>query len=320
MNSKRILVVFIVYFASNFSHGLKDKKFFRNDYTYLEATESFYKISPLPKTFSDAKKACSLEGASLWYPENQEEADAVISYWNSTQPTWWSVTLGMSDLLVKGLFETIDGKRVADVYHNWSIGEPNNYLGIEDCVILFVNGKMIDVPCDKMNPYICKKTLETLEWNQHCNMPDLDYTYNEKSGNCYKLHSVPLNWTDAYNVCSSEQSYLSVVNNWLELEDLVKLTETGPKTWDAGSYIRGMYHLGFHNRFNEGWQTVKGTALNGSVALWGHQLSGGINDQCGSMFYTGRLTQLDCGMKCFFICEHDVDQSSRAQENEENYQ
>ena len=93
-----------------FTDGQKDKKFFRNDYHYLETTDSFFKISPLPKTFAEAKRACSLEGAILWHPKNQDEADAVISYWNSTQPTWWQLNVGLSDLLVRGRFETIDGK------------------------------------------------------------------------------------------------------------------------------------------------------------------------------------------------------------------
>ncbi|KAJ8732503.1 hypothetical protein PYW07_015102 [Mythimna separata] len=250
----KILVVFIVHFAVNLAHGQKDVKFFRKDYVYLDATKSFYKINSLPKNFFDAKRACALEGASLWYPENQEEADAVISYWNSTQHTWWSVTLGMSDLLVKGLFETIDGKPVADVYHNWSTGEPND-SGTEDCVVIMSSGKMNDVSCNRKFPYFCKKTLQSLEWNKPCNMPDLDYHLNEKSGNCYK--------------------------------------------------------------FNEGWQTVQGTPVNGSIALWGSRLNEGSHDQCGAMFYTGRLTQVDCGLKCSFICEHEV---SSETENEENFQ
>ena len=90
----------------------------------------------------------------------------------------------------------------------------------------------------------------------------LEYAYNAKSGSCYKLHATPLNWTDAYNVCSAEQSYLAVLNNWMEVDELVKLTETGPKDWIAGSYLRGMYHVGFHNRFNDGWSTVKGTVTS----------------------------------------------------------
>ncbi|KAJ8732163.1 hypothetical protein PYW08_014893 [Mythimna loreyi] len=279
MYCNRILFVFILYFALNLSHGQKDIKFFRNDYIYLEATESFYKINSLNKNFFDAKRACSLEGASLWYPENKEEAEAVISYWNSTQPTWWSVTLGMSDLIVKGLFETIDGKPVSDVYHNWNLGEPNNSGNIEDCVVIFSTGKMNDISCNTMNPFICKKTLQSLEWDQQCNMPDLDYKYNEKTGKCYKIHPVPLNWTEAYNVCSSEQSHLPVANDWVVINTLVKLFETAPKEWNAGSYLRGIYHLGIHNRFNDGWQTVKGTPFNNSLALWGTRLNDGSYDQ-----------------------------------------
>lgn len=54
---------------------------------------------------------CALEGASLFYPENDDEAHAVLSFWNATQPYRW-VYVGISDLIVKGVFETIDGKHI----------------------------------------------------------------------------------------------------------------------------------------------------------------------------------------------------------------
>lgn len=52
---------------------------------------------------------CALEGASLFYPEDDNEAQAVLAFWNVTQPFSW-VFIGISDLIAKGVFETIDGK------------------------------------------------------------------------------------------------------------------------------------------------------------------------------------------------------------------
>lgn len=34
------------------------------------------------------------------------------------------------------------------------------------------------------------------------------------------------------------------------------------------------------------------------------------HEQCGSMFYNGRLNSINCDTKSFFICEHDVDNST----------
>ena len=59
-------------------------------------------------TWADAKRMCALEGASLFYPDNSKEATALISFWTARYDTP-QIFLGLSDILVEGLFETIDG-------------------------------------------------------------------------------------------------------------------------------------------------------------------------------------------------------------------
>lgn len=89
--------------------GQRDLLFFRKDYAYLVGPESFYKIHTIHRTWAEAKKMCAMEGATMFYPENEAEANAVIEFWNKTQPFSW-VNIGVSDSLAKGVFETIDGK------------------------------------------------------------------------------------------------------------------------------------------------------------------------------------------------------------------
>ncbi|KAJ8722624.1 hypothetical protein PYW07_003804 [Mythimna separata] len=147
----------------------------------------------------------------------------------------------------------------------------------------------------------------SLEWNYQCNLPNLDYSYNKDNGKCYKLHTSPLSWTEAYAACKLEQSYLAVISNSQETDYLVKLTDSTPKPRIKGEYQRGIYHLGFHNRFNEGWQTVKGKRLNVDQEAWfdNYQPDGDNHGECGSMFFNGRFINTACEMKAFFICEHD---------------
>lgn len=57
----------------------------------------------------DAKQVCELEAATFFYPENDDEARAVLSFWNKTKPIIKSVWIGISDLLVEGVFQTVDG-------------------------------------------------------------------------------------------------------------------------------------------------------------------------------------------------------------------
>lgn len=52
---------------------------------------------------------CEMEGATLFYPDDDDEANSVISFWNETQPFSW-VFVGISSPNVKRVFETVDGK------------------------------------------------------------------------------------------------------------------------------------------------------------------------------------------------------------------
>nr|QWY13098.1 IML1 [Mythimna separata] len=309
MFSKTLFFLLIVNFVSD-TYGQKDKKFFRKDYTYKEAFQSFYKFHTIPQTWTDAKRVCALEGATFWHPENDNEANALLSFWNKTKPKIEWIYVGISDLLVEGAFETVDGKSISEVYNNWQPGQPDNYGEGQDCVYMYLKegpGYLDDYACDKKYSFICKKTLQSLEWNYQCNLPNLDYSYNKDNGKCYKLHTSPLSWTEAYAACKLEQSYLAVISNSQETDYLVKLTDSTPKPRIKGEYQRGIYHLGFHNRFNEGWQTVKGKRLNVDQEAWfdNYQPDGDNHGECGSMFFNGRFINTACEMKAFFICEHD---------------
>lgn len=88
-----------------------------------------------------------------------------------------------------------------------------------------------------------------------------DYTFNNKNGKCYKLHTTPLSWNEAKVVCRLEQSTLAMISNRVDADYLVKLIESTPKPRVRRQYQRGIYHLGFHNRINEGWRTVGGTCI-----------------------------------------------------------
>ncbi|KAJ8722639.1 hypothetical protein PYW07_003819 [Mythimna separata] len=320
MFSKALLVFLVVYVTSDFSHGQKEMKFFRRDYIYLEAVENFYKFHTIPQTWADAKRVCSQEGASLFYPENDKEVNAVIAIWNANHSNVAKITLGLSDILVEGLFETIDGRPISEVYHKWQPGQPDDEEKKQDCAVLTKKGDMDDDNCDTKYGFICKKSLQSLEWDYKCDLPE--YTFNKNIGKCYKLHTNPLSWMDAYAVCRSEESHLAVITNRMEADYLAALTEPASRLRVGGNYLRGMFHIGFHNRLYKGRQTIKGIPLSAANAWWG-QYEPEIDDreQCGAMFYTGRLTHLDCALKSFFICEHDAYVvNSTLSENEEEYQ
>ncbi|KAJ8722474.1 hypothetical protein PYW07_003654 [Mythimna separata] len=323
MLSKSLLLFLAVYILSDFSYGQKDKKFFRKDYTYIESVQSFYKIHSVARTWNEAKRMCAQEGAMLYYAENVEEREAVASFWNRTQPLMPWVFVGLTDQMAEGIFKTVDGKSISEVYSRWQRFQPDNHQGNEDCVHMDLIGTMNDYRCDSNAKFICKKTLESLEWDYNCNMPNSNYIYNQDIGKCYKLHTTPMNWADAYTMCQIELTSLAVVNNRMEADYLVKLTETIPEPLVAKQYQQGIYHVGFHNRFQEGWQTAEGTKMNVDADLWfNNKLPQNHYAECGSMFFNGRLVSSSCNMESFFICEQQAiptNNTSTTEENEENF-
>ncbi|XP_049695020.2 macrophage mannose receptor 1 [Helicoverpa armigera] len=308
MFSKIWLVLFVLYIALESSSGQKAKHYFRPDYTYLEATQSFYKFHRTPLSWLEAKARCALEGAILFHPTDGAEAQVAISFWNATQPAINGIYLGLSDMISEGEFLTVDGKSVGDVYSNWLAKQPDNHQD-EDCASMNQDGVMNDVLCSGRHSFMCKKRLESLQWNPSCNMSNLDYTLDSKSGKCFKLHTTPMDWTEAFTACSAELTNLAVIDNQEEANYIKKLMDSVPAQKIRGSFVRGMFHMGYHNRLNEGWTTVKGTRLNeNSTVFWGGSVpDDNDSQQCGAMFYTGRLTPVDCSHRSLFVCEHQVD-------------
>lgn len=71
--------------------------------------DNFYKIHTVQRTWGDAKVRCALEGAQLFYPQDANEAEAVISFATETQPLSW-IFVGIRKSIAKDEFETIDGE------------------------------------------------------------------------------------------------------------------------------------------------------------------------------------------------------------------
>ncbi|CAK1545330.1 unnamed protein product [Leptosia nina] len=289
------------------SSGQQEDKFFRVDYPkYIPETDSFYKVHTVHQTWEKAKETCEAEGAVLYYPDDEEEALAVWNYINATQTFYW-IYIGVSSPYAPHVFITVEGHPISSVYDNWGVGEPNDQSGVERCVVIRRDGTLNDDKCDVKNPFLCKKRASTINWNILCDMPDQKYEYYDGLGRCYKFHTTPKTWLEAVQVCNAEQSYLAIIDSQLEADHFVNLTRIAKKDDVEGSYLRGAVHLGF-TRTNSQWRSIKGRPVKAlGYCKWGHnQPDGGDNETCGSMFYNGKLNDINCEQKCFFICEREI--------------
>nr|XP_021181374.2 C-type mannose receptor 2 [Helicoverpa armigera] len=285
-----------------------EKSKHREDYTYRATTQGFYKLHTNPLTWLEAKRMCELEGATLFHPKDDAEAKEALAFWKDTKPAIKWIYSGLSDLISEGTFLTVNGENIADVYSNWKTGQPDDFREREDCVLLTNDGLMNDVVCSDKNRFICKKDIETVEWNHSCDMYNLDYKLNQNNGKCYKLHTKPMDWNGANAVCDAELTSLAVINDQQDADYLAELAESALARNIGGNYVRGIFHLGFSNKHGDGWTTVKGTPLNKDASLWwgGSVPDDNDSQQCGAMFYTGRLTPVDCNHRSLFVCEHLV--------------
>uniref|UniRef100_A0A2A4JYM9 C-type lectin domain-containing protein n=1 Tax=Heliothis virescens TaxID=7102 RepID=A0A2A4JYM9_HELVI len=280
----------------------------RQDYTYIEATQGFYKFHKDPLPWLEARRMCALEGASLFHPKNEAEAKEALLLWKNTAPAKKWIYSGLSDLISEGTFVTVNGENSVDVYTNWKRGQPDDFRKREDCVLMTNDGLMNDIVCTDKNSFICKKNIDTYEWNHNCNIYNMDYKLNQKTGKCYKLHTKPMDWNGANAACSAELTHLAVINDQQDADYLAKLVESTLARSIGGNYIRGLFHVGFSNKAKHGWTTVEGTPLNKNAALWWGDNVPDDSDsqQCGAMFYSGRLTPIDCNLRSLFVCEHQV--------------
>nr|AQY54446.1 immulectin 10 [Hepialus xiaojinensis] len=304
----------------------KDDPYFRSDYKYESSLAAFYKVHKSAKYWTDARAACQYEGASLVVPETQAEINVLVQLINEQlKNDTTGIFVGIHDLFIEGTFMTINGEEIDDIFENWAAGEPNDVNDNEDCVLLHRNSKYYDINCKSKFPFICKKTLATLTANPMCETADKAYFPDAAGDKCYKLHLEPKTWSEAFTICHAEQSYLAIINNDVEAKLLKETLAKHPKDTLKGNFYKDGAYLGFHDQFTEGeFVTVFGQRLaETGYVEWspGQPDNANKNENCGSIFRSGLLNDINCAYKLLYFCERDTGDAnavglfSRFQEN-----
>ncbi|KAK7864518.1 hypothetical protein R5R35_003126 [Gryllus longicercus] len=103
--------------------------------------------------------------------------------------------------------------------------------------------------------------------------------------------------------CEREGAYLAIINSQEEANLMKTLFNRDP---DIGNWL----YLGFHDLYKEGkFVTLFGEPLSKTgYTVWnpGQPDNHHNNENCGSMYPSGGINDLDCSSKQPFVCELPV--------------
>ena len=100
--------------------------------------------------FESGMAACTALGAHLAVPRSEEENRCVLDMAEATG-RYRRVLIGANDRDMEGVYVGVDGDcGPVPVFETWwNDGEPNNFSGDEDCVMV-VQGRWYDIGCPEM--------------------------------------------------------------------------------------------------------------------------------------------------------------------------
>ncbi|XP_058251018.1 galactose-specific lectin nattectin-like isoform X2 [Hemibagrus wyckioides] len=117
-----------------------------------------FRIFITSTSWGDAEQNCMVMGGHLASVHSIEEYNfiqaLVLNAFNSNAQTW----LGASDIREEGIWEWTDGS--AWDYINWSGGQPDNDLNIENCLMMNFPVCWNDANCANLMPSACASQTE----------------------------------------------------------------------------------------------------------------------------------------------------------------
>uniref|UniRef100_UPI00398E69AD macrophage mannose receptor 1-like n=1 Tax=Pristiophorus japonicus TaxID=55135 RepID=UPI00398E69AD len=249
------------------------------------------------KTWQESLTACRKEEGDLVSIHNIEEHSFIITQlgYLSTDEVW----IGMNDLKMQMLFEWTDGSPVT--FTTWLHDEPSHFNNKqEDCVVMKTkDGYWADYVCEKQYGYICKhKPLpkqpgqeEVIPVEEGCPKGWKRYgTY------CYLIGQIIKTFTEAINMCQSQDAFLINVQERYEQAFLTSLIGLRPEIY---------FWIGIKSDTDKqgAFKSVNGEPI--SFTHWNVDMPG-RNAGCVGMA-TGNVAGLwgiyDCMLKAKYICK-----------------
>ncbi|XP_019633370.1 PREDICTED: C-type mannose receptor 2-like [Branchiostoma belcheri] len=213
-----------------------------------------YKAFNTPRYFNGAEEACGEDGGTLAMPRDAETSVFLVSLYKSVSSRnfFW---IGLHDRRIEGKFEWVDGSALGS-YNSWEPGQPENFKGIQDCVIYHayavtcLKDTWNDQDCHSSNDFICQVA--------PASCPEGHTMWR---GICYKVFSTPKTFSYAAAACRADGGTLVMPRDAKTnafLNSLYKSVQHGRGFW-----------IGLYYRPEEGqFEWVDGSAL-GLYSFWG---------------------------------------------------
>ena len=117
-----------------------------------------YLITTLAATWIDTAIACQQQGGNLATITSEAQNRWVYEYFRTEGKTSNSIWIGLNDISKEGNYQWIDGSGNASSFSYWQSGQPDNYGGGQNCIILWAGylGKWGDIECASLFQGLCK--------------------------------------------------------------------------------------------------------------------------------------------------------------------
>ncbi|KAL7853058.1 hypothetical protein SRHO_G00188430 [Serrasalmus rhombeus] len=232
------------------------------------------------KTWTEAQSYCRQRDADLVTINNMEEMKKLNAtlkkHLNNTPSSsaWIGLVRGDTDQWLWSLADA-NFYRKGDMYRNWAIGDPNNFGGVENCVVMKKSdGTWFDDRCSSLYTFVC---------------------YDEKNtnnGSYIVFISTTKTWRDAQSYCREHYTDMASVRNQTENQQIWNF---GVTSSNGGPWI---------GLIRDSWKWSDQSAS--SFRYWASTQpdnQGGIeNCTAVSMTDQGHWSDMTCDKKLPFIC------------------
>ncbi|XP_070175303.1 macrophage mannose receptor 1-like [Littorina saxatilis] len=269
-------------------------------YTLYPTDHTCVQMNSHDMTWDQARASCKTKGADLVSIKNTAFNNFIKAQIRTHRGKYW---IGLHDRNRENLFEWLDSN-IKATFYNWYQGEPNNYAGNENCVVIFdtSNYQWYDAACSSKYHYICQieatrsnqpaTTTTQKPWSTNCGPM---WENDPNSFSCYMFNTERLSWLDARTACQANHG------------DLVGISSLAEQFYINGRLARlnsNYFWVGANDRQSEtGWRWADNSPFGFLNWRPGEPNNQGNSDCVGISKANGQWSDFKCTDRYGYICE-----------------